>query len=254
MSDNKFPTEVVDLPSKGWFYPPEHPLSSGQVDLFFMTAAHEDILTSPNLIMKGVVIDKLLEALIATPGVKYTDLLIGDKYAVMIAARIFGYGKDYEATVECPQCSATGEQNINLENIEFKDVPFEPSQKGKNEFSLTLPFSKKTITFRLLTQKDDQDVRRELDQMKKLKGDVSHEITTRMRASVLSVDGDRDRGKIAEFVKQMPVRDAKAFRDHARKIMPDVDLTFDFTCNKCLFEDRLEVPIDHKFFWPDAAV
>jgi hypothetical protein len=253
MSDYKFPTEVVDLPSKGWFYPPDHPLASGQVDIFHMAAKHEDILTSANLIMKGVVIDKLLEALIATQ-VKYQDLLIGDKYGIMVAARILGYGKDYEATVECPQCNTSEDYPINLTELKDKEITFLPEQKGKNEFTFVLPITKKTLTFKLLTQGDDQLIRKELDNMKKLKGETSYEITTRMRSSILSVDGDRDRMMIGEFVNNMPVKDAKAFRDHARKIMPDVDLSFDFECKKCGHEDRLEVPIDYKFFWPDAKL
>jgi hypothetical protein len=102
MSVIDFPTETIELPSRGWYYTVNHPLSSGRLDVYYMTAKHEDILTSRNLIQKGVVIQKLLEALIATPNVKYSDLLIGDKNALMIAARVLGYGKDYEVDVSCP--------------------------------------------------------------------------------------------------------------------------------------------------------
>jgi len=222
--------------------------------LYYMTAAHEDILTSSNLILKGVVIDKLLEALIATKDVKYGDLLIGDKYAIMVAARILGYGKNYEATVECPQCASSRETAINLEQINDKEIEFNPEQKGKNEFSYQLPFLKKMITYKLLTQKDDQNIRRELDSMKKLKVEISQEVTTRMRHAILSVDGDHDREMIRKFVDAMPVRDARSFRDHVKTVMPDVDLSFDYECTTCGFADRLEVPIDQKFFWPDSTI
>ena len=96
MADYKFPTEMVDLPSKGYFYFDGHPLSSGKVEVKYMTAKEEDILTSTNLIEQGIVIDKLLESLIVDKNIKVDDLLIGDKNAIMIAARILGYGKDYE--------------------------------------------------------------------------------------------------------------------------------------------------------------
>lgn len=249
-----FHSEVVDLPSRGWFYPPDHPLATGQISIFNMTAKHEDILTSTNLIMKGVVVDKLIEALIATDGVKCSDLLIGDKYAVMVAARILGYGKDYEATIECPQCGANVLTHIDLEKLGDKDIIFNPAQKGRNEFTFELPFSKNVITFKLLTQKDDQAVRKELDAMKKIQGDTTQEVTTRMRNSILSVDGDRDKETIRKFIMDMPARDARAFREYAKKVMPDIDMTFEFECSTCGKEDRLEVPITEKFFWPDSRV
>ena len=58
----QFPTEVIDLPSKGYFYSKDSPLSSGQVEIKYMTAREEDILTSQNLIKKGVVIEKLIDS------------------------------------------------------------------------------------------------------------------------------------------------------------------------------------------------
>lgn len=255
MSDNTFPTEVIELPSKGWFYPSSHPLSNGQIELYYMTAKHEDILTSPNLIRKGVVIDELLKSLIATEGVNYTDLFIGDRNAVMIAARILGYGKKYEPTVECPNCERTSEVEVNLEQLKEKDVEFKESMKGKNEFSFLLPMSKKTVLFKLLTYKDERDAQKELEALRKnLKGDVSREVTTRMRYSILAIDGERDRAELTKFIENMPARDAAALREHARQINPDIDLTFDFECPKCGHSDRVEVPIDVTFFWPNARV
>ena len=90
----KFPTELVDLPSKGLLYPKDHPLSSGKVELKYMTAKEEDILTNQNYLKDGTVIDKLLQSLIVTK-FNYDDLLVGDKNAILITARVLGYGKDY---------------------------------------------------------------------------------------------------------------------------------------------------------------
>ena len=92
----KFPTEVVDLPSTGRLYPKDSLLSSGTIEMKYMTAKEEDILTNQNYIEKGIVIDKLLKALIVDKNINYNELLIGDKNALLIAARILGYGKDYE--------------------------------------------------------------------------------------------------------------------------------------------------------------
>jgi hypothetical protein len=91
----KFPTEMVELPSKGLLYPKDSPLASGKIEMKYMTAREEDILNKSKLYSKGVVIDKLLQSLIVTP-INYGDLLVGDKNAILIASRILGYGKDYE--------------------------------------------------------------------------------------------------------------------------------------------------------------
>ena len=89
------PTETIDLPSKGLIYPSDNPLSSGKIEMKYMTAKEEDILTNQNYIQKGIVLDKLLQALIVSK-INYSDLIVGDKNAIMVAARVLGYGKDYE--------------------------------------------------------------------------------------------------------------------------------------------------------------
>lgn len=255
MPETKAPTEVIDLPSRGWFYPPDSPLASGTLELYYMTAKHEDILTSPNLIRKGTVIDRLLEELIVDKNVKYMDLFVGDRNAVMIASRILGYGKKYETNVECPSCERSSDVEINLEEIDEKKVEFPAALKGKNEFTFELPRSKHIITFKLLTYKDERDASKELEALRKnLKGDVNSEVTTRMRYSITSVNGERDRAEVVQLIDTMLAADAKAFREYARTINPDVDLTFDFECPKCGNATRVEVPIDVTFFWPDTRV
>lgn len=253
MENEMYASEVIQLPSRGWYYPSEHPLSSGKLDVYYMTAKHEDILTSKNLIQRGVVIDKLMEALIADKNVKYDDLLAGDKNGLMIAARIMGYGKDYEVTVECPSCNTSSKKSINLETIGDKEIKFEDVQKGKNEFEFKLPYSKRLITFKLLTHKDEKSINNDLEITKKLvKSEISTEVTSRMKQSILSVDGNRDSKLVRKFVDAMPARDAMAFREYVRTINPDIDLTFDFECPTCGHQSRLEVPIDVNFFWPNA--
>jgi hypothetical protein len=250
-----FPSEVIDLPSKGWFYPAENPLSKGQLEMKYMTAREEDILTSRTLIQKGIVIDKLMQSLILD-GVNYDDLLIGDKNGLMVAARIMGYGKDYEVSIQCPVCEKTQEVTINLEQITEKKLEFDLQQKGKNEFFFTLPASHISLTFKLLTHRDEREVQQMLDGLRKISGNVLPEITTRMKKSILALDGNSDRKTISEFVDNMPVRDSTAFREYVRHVSPNVDLSFDFVCSNddCEHTDRLEVPIDINFFWPHARI
>lgn len=252
MVDLGFPTETIDLPSRGWFYPKGHPLASGKVELLHMTAKHEDILTSKSLWLKGVAIDKLMEALIADKNVKYRDMILGDKSAIIIAARILAYGKTYECNVTCPKCKNEIEQQFNLEDFEETPYDFESKPKGTNEFEFLLPLSGKLITFKLLTHGDEVDIRAELDGMKKFnKSGVDPDLSTRMRYSIVAVDGDRNKGMIREFTEAMPVRDARAFREFAGKQMPLYDTSFNFNCLECGYEGVLGVPFDMSFFLPE---
>lgn len=255
MSENKYPSEIIELPSSGWFYPEGHPLSTGKLDIFYMTARHEDILTSQNLIQRGVVLDKLMEALIVDKTIKYDDLLLGDKNGLVIAARILGYGKDYEVSLVCPSCDGNSTHNINLEDIEDKKIEYTEENHYKNEFPFQLPVSRKNITFRLMTHGDEKAVNNELAAMKKaIKSEVTAEVTTRIRKIITSVEGDRSSGVIRSFVDSMPAKDAMALREHIKTVNPDIDLTFPFVCPTCGLEQRMEVPIDVTFFWPNAKV
>jgi len=255
--ETKFYTEVIDLPSRGWFYPETNPLSSGQVELYYMTAKHEDILTSRNLIQKGIVIDKLLEALIVNPQVKMNDLLLGDKTAIMVASRILGYGKDYEVNVTCPSCGNRSAHTMNLEQTGDKECKFFTDEhRGQNAFPFELPMTKKTVIFRYLTHGDEKAVRAEISGLQKamkLKH-IDREVTTRLKRSILSVDGDEDGETVRQFVDSMPARDAMALRQYIRDTGPDVDLTSEYTCEECNYEGRVEIPIDLNFFWPNIGV
>ena len=160
MSTNfKLPTEQVDLPSKGVLYPKYSPLASGTIEMKYMTAKEEDILTNQNYIQKGIVIDKLLESLIVTK-INYKDLLIGDKDALLIASRILGYGKDYKFTY------AGEDINVDLTTLKNKELDSTLIKDGKNEFTFDLPHTDNIITFRLLTQRNEKEIQRELDGLK----------------------------------------------------------------------------------------
>lgn len=249
-------TETIDLPSKGWFYPPSSPLSKGTIDLYYMTAKHEDILTSRNLIARGVVIDKLLEALIATPGVKLDDLILCDKSAIMMAARILGYGKEYKASLDCPSCDKKIVQEVNLEEFGDKECNlFVEENRGKNEFTFKLPVSGITVVYKYLTHADEKNIKVEIDGVKKaFKSDVSRESTTRLRYSILAVNGDSEPEKIRTFVDSMFARDANALREYVKETTPNVDLDINIQCENCGYEGRAEMPIGLNFFWPNARV
>lgn len=240
--ENKFPSELVELPSGGKLYPEDSPLASGKIEMKYMSAKEEDILTNQNYIDKGVVIDKLLQALIVDKEVKYNDILVGDKNAMLVAARILGYGKDYEFTY-------LGEKHtIDLSLLDTKktDLP-----KGKNEFSFELPASGRNITFKLLTHGDENKIDQELKGLRKVNKDNVPELTTRLKYMILSVDGNEDRKTVREFVdKELLSLDSRALRKEINRIQPDVDLTF----YPEGVEEGVNIPIGINFLYPDARV
>jgi uncharacterized Zn finger protein (UPF0148 family) len=250
MSDTKlYPSEVIDLPSKGLFYPENSPLRSGQIELKYMTAKEEDILSSRNLIEKNIVLDKLLDSLILTPGVKSSDLLVGDINAAMVATRILAYGKDYPVTVVCPNCGSEIEEVADLTQLNTKN---EPTEATKKEFTVVLPVSKAEVKLKLLTRKDEHDVDKEIKSLKKASLDVSNESTARLRAIIVSVNGDASRSTVWNFVENMLVRDSRFIKEQYKKLLPDIDLTIKVACTCGDDPVSVRLPIGQNFFWPDA--
>ena len=255
MADDKrrFPTEVVDLPSKGLLYPKDSPLAGGTIELKYMTAKEEDILTSRNLIQKGVVLDKLLESVIVDENVSLNDLLLGDKNAIMIATRILGYGKDYTVTLTDPSTGEKQEETFDLTQIDDKAINTKLFKDGKNEFDFELPASKVQLTFRLLTHKEEKEIDAELKALLKFtkESGISSEITTRLKKAILSVDGDNSTKRINEFVdNELLSRDSLAFREYLQEITPDVDMSFTFISEATGEDTTMDIPLDVEFFWP----
>jgi len=251
-----YPTEVIELPSQGHFYPLEHPLSSGKLELKMMTAKEEDILMSQNLIKKGIVLDKLLETLIVDKNIKLDDLLLADKNAILVAARRLAYGDGYgPVEVTCPKCREKNQVTFNLGEIKNEEFNFDKYTRGENSFEFVLPYSKKTIQYKILTHKDEQQIENELKANNKiLKGASSNEVTARLRSMIISVDGNSDRNYVKKYVEtEMVSRDALALRQYIKKNIPDVDLNFNFNCGDCSHEERLGVPLTVQFFWPDTG-
>jgi hypothetical protein len=242
MSEFKLPTEVIELPSKGLLYPEGSELAKGTLEMKYMTAKEEDILTNQSYIQKGTVLDKLMKSLIISK-INYDELLIGDKNAIMVAARILGYGKDYPFSI-------LGEDHtVDLSTLENKPLNEELFKDGENNFEFTLPHSGNKVTFKLLTHKDEQDISRELEGLKKINKDNSPELTTRLKHLITSVEGKTEKKDIREFVDNyLLARDSRALREYIKEIQPDVDLTFFPTGES----NRINIPIGVSFFWPDV--
>ena len=235
------PTEIVELPSKGLLYPEGHPLANGEIEIKYMTAKEEDILSNSNYIQNGTVLDKLLESVIVTK-VNMNDLLIGDKNAIMVASRILGYGGEYKFTY------SGKEHVVNLSEVEAKPIDDSWYTRGLNEFSYTLPATNTPITFKLLTHGDEVSITKEVEGLKRINKNASNELTLRLKHLITSVGDSREPKDIKEFVDNyLLARDSRSLREYIRKIQPDVDLTF-FPEGS---NSRVDIPIGLSFFWPD---
>ena len=248
-----FPTEVLSLPSNGLIYPEDSPLRSGTIDVKYMTAKEEDILTSTNLIQQGKVIDKLLESVIANRKIKAHELLVGDKNALMVGTRILGYGKDYRVEIIDPDTQERVETSIDLTELKHRKINKKLYKTG-NKFSYTLPNSERVVEFKLLTQRDENEISKILqdyEKVEKLTG-VSNELTTRFKYYILSIDGQEEQHIIDKFVdNEFLALDARALRKYVADITPDIELKFDYTSQTGNLH-KIDVPLGIEFFWPAA--
>jgi hypothetical protein len=252
MAELKLPTEMVSLPSKGLLYPKDSPLSKGEIEMKYMTAREEDILTNSNFIKNGTVIDKLLQSLIVTP-INYDDLLIGDKNAILIAARILGYGAEY-AFKYTNERGQELEAKVDLSTLEEKPIDESLFKAGTNEFTFSLPKSGNTISFKLLTHGDEKKIEAEIKGLKKINPNGSFDVTTRLKYMITSVNSDREQKAIRDFIDNyMLAPDARALREYYAKVQPDIEMKFTPE-DESYTGEGIAIPISLNFFWPDAGV
>ena len=247
--ENKFnlPTEMVELPSKGTPYPKDSILATGKIEMKYMTAKEEDILTNTNYIRQGVVVDKLLKSLIISD-INYEDLLTGDKNAIMIAARILAYGANYEFMYD------TVSQVVDLATIESKTLHEDFLKAKGNEFPFKLPHTDNTVTFKLLTHGDESKIDQEIKGLQKIGTEGTSDVTVRLAHMITSVNGSRERSDIREFVnKYFLSKDAREFRKYYNTISPDLDLKIQVVTSDGGQED-IDLPIGISFFWPDSEL
>jgi hypothetical protein len=246
-------TEVIQLPSKGLVYSKDNILSKGEVEMKYMSAKEEDILTNINYIKNGTVIDKLLEELIVTP-INLDDLLIGDKNAILFAARILGYGKDYTIKFFNNETGQNEQYTVDLTKLEEKEVNFDLFTSGLNEFYYTLPESEISVSFKLLTKGDENKIEQEIKGLKKVFPLKSFDATTRLKYIITSVGGSRDIKTIRDFIdNDLRSIDSRYLREYYNRIMPDINTKITIEKDGYIQED-VEIPLGIDFFWPDTRV
>jgi len=249
------PTEFVDLPSKGRFYPETHPLHNvDSIEIKQMTAKEEDILTSRTLLKKGIALDRVIHSLILDKKVDPDSLLIGDRNAIIIATRVSGYGNEYATSVGCPGCSTTQEFSFDLneasiyegENIGTLDI----TDNGDGTFTTLLPKTELNVTLRLLTGRDEKNLIQATESDRKRKR-PERAVTHQLQSMLVSVNGEDGAEMLQYFAENLPSMDSRHLRLAYRLAAPNIDLTQHFECADCDYEADMEVPLTADFFWPD---
>ncbi len=247
--DYPFPTEVISLPSKGLVYPESSPLSSGEITVKLMTAKEEDILTSTNLIRKGIVLDKLLESIIVDTAININDLVIGDKNAILISSRILAFGPEYGVTINDPNENEPVEVKVDMSQLKIKEID-ETKLNRNNEYEFILPKTKTPIKFKIMTHGDEVAVQKDIEASEKI-SKQGNDIQARYRRLITEINGNREIGYISNYVaNQLLAADSKALRKHISEMSPDVDLTFDYTSPFTGETEALKVPLGINFFYP----
>lgn len=248
-------TEFVELPSRGAFYPKNHPLHGKDVvEIRFMTARDEDILTSPALLRKGVAIDKFIQNILVDQAINVSDLLLGDKSAIMVAARVTGYGPEYDVKITCPECNTESEHTIDLTDYHKYFRKFEQSEHFKlnnnGQFETKLPLSGDTVVVKLLTSKDEQATanRQKAKQKNRL---AETNATDFLKLVIVSINGVNHPAELSEMIMDMPARDSRFLRKHYALLVPTVKMVENIECMYCGTVTETEVPLEATFFWPD---
>lgn len=255
MSEQKFtvPTEVIELPSKGLIYPKDNPLSSGKVEMKYMTAKEEDILTNVNLLRQGLAIEKMLKSLIKSP-INYEDLTLGDRNGLLIAARILAYGKDYSFLYTNPNTGEEESVQADLQNLQYKQVDFSLLD-NKNEFEFKLPKSGNTVTFKVLTVADDKKIDEEIKGVKKNLGIEAGGISTRLKHQIVAINGEYSVKTVRDFVDQgyLLAIDSIELRKYMSSVTPDIDMNIKVRL-KDNEEVSLSLPMTAEFFFPGSGL
>jgi len=180
------------------------------------------------------------------------NLLVGDRNAIMVFLRATAYGEMYPVKLTDPTTGEEFETEIDLNTLDVKSIGAEPDEKGY--FSFDLKRSKKSIKFRLLTAKDEEDlVKGEEKRQKILKNNVSKLLTSRLVTQIMEVDGETNKSYIEQFVQYLPAGDSLELRKYMDDIEPGIDLRVDVESpSGAVF--RSLIPITVRFFWPNVEL
>lgn len=247
------PTDFVELPSKGKFYPKDSPLHGiEQLEVRFMTAREEDLLVSPGLQKAGLAIDRVIESLLVDKSISAKELLIGDKNAILMNIRKNAFGDEYEFSYACERCGNVNKHKEYFSNLTIKEIlPNDECSLTENGTILVkLPKTGATVELKFLKGEDELAI----DQIvqKRTANNLPPEaLLTRYRYMFVSVNGNSDQEQIISFINSLPIMDSRFLRLRYSEMNPDVAFEYSSDCKKCGHTNKGGVPITVNFFWPE---
>jgi hypothetical protein len=253
------PYQSVPLPSRGLLYGEGHSLHlKDSLDITPMTAKEEDILTSPALAKSNRTMDELIKSCLVDKTIDPSDLLLGDRNALMFSIRITGYGTSYDADLVCKECSEKFNASFNLAELEVDHLSADPVSPGENIFEFKLPITGLLVRFKLLNGRDEKEIEGMQQRRKKSPGQKEARITDTLFHSVISIVGNKgevtDRNAISTFIRKMPAGDSSALRNYIDEISPGINTEVHINCTQCGEGQLVTMPIGVKFFWPSAKL
>ena len=215
--DPRIAYDVVELPSRGIHY------QNGKKSLrvAYLTAADENILASPNLIQTNAIVNELLKRKVLDKDLSTEDLVEEDKEAILIFLRNTAFGSEYKVTLTDPKTNEDFEVQIDLSSLDFK--PFTLVADSNGEYSYFMNKSKVDVTFKFLTQKQENDIK-EIGKSWNGNG-IAPIITKQLEGMIKSVAGVNDPMNTRNFIENMPIKDSQDFRKYASDNKPGIDLT-----------------------------
>ena len=248
------PTELVELPSMGAFYPPEHPLhNKPTIEIKHMTAREEDILSNKSYMEKGIILDKLLESVFIDKSIDPLSLLLIDKNAILLKTRITGYGNEYASIVSCGTCGFKNETSVNLDNllsIKQGVLPENAEAHSNGLVTVELPVSKWKVTIKPLNGYDQVAMQKAFEARKKHNLEENILLET-LKSFIVSINGLSDIGTLQAGIMNMPARDSKYLRTVFQTCFPSINTDVSVECKSCNSTVRTEVQFSLNFFWPD---
>tara|TARA_R110000851_G_scaffold266399_1_gene418841 strand:+ start:557 stop:1426 length:870 start_codon:yes stop_codon:yes gene_type:complete len=247
------PRDFVPLPSQGRVYPVTSALyNKTEIEVRYLTAADEDILTSRSLLRSGKALDYLLDNCLIDKSIKTSELISGDKNAILTFLRVTGYGAEYKTEIDCPSCATQLKHAFDLSKLDMKTLDIDPVIEGENKFIFKTPTGT-DLEFKFLNSEEDKVISDAQEKIKKITNSpLDTNVTTRLKTQIVSVNGSSDGGYIADYVDAMPVRDSRALRTYIEEHDPDLIMKQDYSCSHCGYEGEVEIPISISFFWPDT--
>ena len=211
--------DIVPLPSDGLFY--ENGVKEAKV--YYLTASDEAIMTSPNIIASGRIIDEILKRKVKLEyGMQPNDLTVGDKLALLVYLRA-----QFEPMYRITLNDDNGKPFVceyDLRTLGMKKSSVKPNEKGY--FQYTLPRSKSVVEFRLLNGKDEKIIKEKNEAYIRSTGDKDgRETVFTHERQIVSINGVTDPNEISKLVATMPLKDSRTLMKYVDSVTPTLDTT-----------------------------